>query len=61
MPLAYLNHVDLRTANLTEMSRLYERVLALEKGAAAAVSGFRRCMALLRRGRSARFYRPVCQ
>jgi len=40
MPLAYLDHVNIRTANLAAMSRFYEGVLGLEKGPRPPFRGF---------------------
>lgn len=40
MPLAYLDHVNLQTANLADMSRMYEDALGLEKGPRPPFRGF---------------------
>ena len=40
MPLAYLDHVNLQTADLAEMSRFYEDALGLEKGPRPPFRGF---------------------
>ncbi len=40
MPLAYLDHVNIQTANLAGMSRFYEDALGLEKGPRPPFVGF---------------------
>jgi len=40
MPFPYLDHVNLQTANLADMSRFYEDALGLEKGPRQPFRGF---------------------